>query len=126
MKLDRTFVREIKALFGDGSREAKFVALKLIDAARKDLSSTDIRRTFNDCIRKHGRAAVCVCVAATLDARKDRLDRWGWRWAFEVLSSIPCNMTPGNLGRAYIDDGIHPTAICDYAGSLIRVTIEEE
>lgn len=126
MKLDRTFVREVKVLCGDGSREAKFAMLKRIDAARRDLSTTTIRRTFNDCIRKHGRAVVCVCVAVTLDARKERLDRWGWRWAHEVLSILPCSVTPGNLQRAHIDDGIHPTAICDYAESLIRVTIEEE
>lgn len=126
MKLDRTFVKEVKALCGDGSREAKFAMLRRIDAARKDLSTTEIRRTFNDCIRNHGRAVVCVCVAATLDARKDRLDRWGWRWAHEVLSLLPYNITPGNLERAHINDGIHPTAICDYAESLIRVTIEEE
>lgn len=126
MRLDRTFVREVKALCGDGSRDAKFAMLRRIDAARKDLSTTEIRRTINDCIRKHGRAVVCVCVAATLDARKERLDRWGWRWAHEVLSILPHSITPGNLQRAHIDDGIHPTAICAYAESLIRVTIEEE
>ncbi len=125
MKLDRTFTREVKALTGGGSREEKFALLKRIDAARKDLSTTAVRRVFDECIRKHGRAIVAVCVAATLDARKERLDHWGWRWAHEVLSLLP-GLTPGNLDRAYIDDGIHPTAICDYAGSLIRLTTEEE
>lgn len=126
MKLDRTFTREIKALTGNGSKEAKFLLLERIDAACKDLSTTKVRSTFSDCICKHGRAVVCICVAATLDARKDRLDRWGWRWAHEVLSLLPQNFTPSNLQRAHIDDGIHPTAICDYADEIIRVTIEEE
>ena len=126
MKLDRTLVREVKALAGNGSREAKFAMLKRIDAARKDLSTTSVRDTFNGCLRDHGRAVVTVCVAATLDARKERLDRWGWRWSHEVLSLLPQSITPGNLERAHIDDGIHPTAICEYAGSLIRLTTEEE
>ena len=76
MKLDRTLAKEIRALFGNGSREAKFAALKRIDAARKDLSTTRVRDTFADCLREHGRAVVAVCVAATLDARKERLDYW--------------------------------------------------
>ena len=126
MKLDRTLVREINSLIGNGSREAKFAMLKRIDAAKKDLSTPQVRSAFDVCLRKHGRAVVAVCVAATLDARKDRLDYWGWRWAHEVLSLLPKNITPENLGRAHIDDGIHPTAICDYAGSFIRLTTEEE
>lgn len=126
MKLDRTLVKEIKAATGNGSREAKFALLKRIDAAKKDLSTTKVRDTFNDCLRDHGRAVVAICVAATLDARKDRLDHWGWRWAHEVLSLLPQSFTPGNKERGCIDDGIHPTAICDYAGSFIRLTTEDE
>ncbi len=127
MKLDRTLVREIKTLIGNGSREAKFAALKRMDAAKTDLSATKVRDTFTYCLREHGRAVVAICVAVTLDARKDRLGYWGWRWAREVLSLLPQNIiTPGNLERARIEDGIHPTAICDYAGSFIRFTTEEE
>ena len=80
------------------------------------------------CIRdrsKHGRAVVAVCVAATLDARKDRLDCWNWVWAYEVLSALPQSITLRNLERAHIEDGLHPTAICDYAGPFIRLTTEE-
>lgn len=125
MKLDRTFVKEVRALTGNGSREAKFAMLKRVDAACRDLSVTTVRDTFNDCVRVHGRAVVLVCVAATLDANKERLDYWGWGWAHEVLSLLPRCITPSNLERAHINDGIHPTAICEYAGSLIRLTIEE-
>lgn len=74
---------------------------------------------------KHGRAVVAVCVAATLDARKDRLDCWNWVWAYEVLSALPQSITLRNLERAHIEDGLHPTAICDYAGPFIRMTTEE-
>lgn len=125
MKLDRTFVKEVKALTGNGSREAKFAMLKKVDAACRDLSVTTVRDTLNDCVRDHGRAVVMVCVAATLDACKERLDYWGWGWAHEVLSLLPRCITPSNLERAHINDGIHPTAICEYAGPLIRLTIEE-
>ena len=71
MKLDRTLFKEVKALAGNGSREAKFALLRRIDAARTDLSTPKARENFNACLSKHGRAVVAVCVAATLDARKD-------------------------------------------------------
>lgn len=125
MTLDRTLVKEIKALAGDGSREAKFALLKRLDAVRKDLSTTKVRETFNDTLRKHGRAVTAVCVAVTLDARRDRLDHWEWDWALKVISLLPQSLTRSNLERAYIDDGIHPTAICEYARDLIKLTTEE-
>lgn len=124
MKTDRELLKEVKMLAGDGSREAKFALLRRIDAARKDLSTPKARETFNVCLSKHGRAVVAVCVAATLDARKDRLDGWNWVWAYEVLSALPRGITLRNLERAHIDDGLHPTAICDYAGPFIRATTE--
>ena len=125
MKLDRTLFKEVKALAGNGSREAKFALLRRIDAARTDLSTPKARENFNACLSKHGRAVVAVCVAATLDARKDRLDCWNWVWAYEVLSALPQSITLRNLERAHIEDGLHPTAICDYAGSFIQLTTEE-
>ena len=125
MKLDRTLVSEIKAEVGDGSRTAKFRLLSKVSDACVDLSRSDIRGTFNQVLRKHGRVPVVICVAATLDVRKERLDYWGYGWAQEVLKLLP-EWTPGNRERAHIDDGIHPTAICDYARSLIRCTTEEE
>ena len=124
--LDRTIIREIKTLAGNGSRESKFDFLKKIEAAKQDLSSIHVRDTFNTCLRTHGRASVAVCIAVTLNSRKDRLDFWGWRWANEVLSLLPSSITPSNLERANIDDGIHPTAICDYAVSFIKLTCEND
>ena len=96
MKLDRTLFKEVKALAGNGSREAKFALLRRIDAARTDLSTPKARENFNACLSKHGRAVVAVCVAATLDARKDRLDCWNWVWAYEVLSALPQSITLRN------------------------------
>ncbi len=124
MKTDRELLKEVKMLAGGGSREERFDLLRRIDAARKDLSTPKARETFNVCLSKHGRAVVAVCVAATLDARKDRLDGWNWVWAYEVLSALPRGITLRSLERAHIDDGLHPTAICDYAGPFIRETTE--
>lgn len=45
--------------------------------------------------------------------------------AYEVLSALPQSITLRNLERAHIEDGLHPTAICDYAGPFIRLTTEE-
>ena len=124
MKLDRTLVTEIKTAVGDGSRTAKFRLLARVSDACVDLSRADIRTEFGNVLRKHGRVPVVICVAATLDARKERLDYWQIGWAQEVLSLLP-GWTQGNRDSAHIEDGIHPTAICDYAGNLIRCTSEE-
>ena len=123
--LDKTFAAEVKSLLVDDSRETKFAFLKRLDDARKDFSNTNVRRTFNDSLSKHGRALTAVCVAATLDVRRERIDYWGWSWAREVLALLPPNISKSNLERGVIDDGIHPTAICEYAESLIKQTTEE-
>lgn len=124
MKLDKTLISDLKAASGNGSREAKFALLRRVSAACADLSSTDVRSTFNDTLRKHGRVPVVICVAATLEARRERLDNWNIAWAREILALLP-GWTRGNLERAHIDDGIHPTAICEYAQYLIKYTTEE-
>ena len=123
MRLDRTLAKEIKALNGDGSREARFDTLRRVEAARKDLSTPEVRDRFNDCIRKHGRAVVAICVAATLYTRRERLDRWGLKWALEALECWT-NRGQSFVDRSYIDDQLHPTRICEYAGSFIRATTE--
>lgn len=124
MRLDRTLEKEIRAVTGDGSRAAKFALLSKIDAAAADMSSPGIRETFCDCLRKHGRAVTAICVAVTLVERKERLDRWGLSWALDVVGLLPTNFTQGNKERAYINDGLHPTRICEYARTFIRLTSE--
>jgi hypothetical protein len=124
MKLDRTFAREIKALNGDGSREARFETLNKIRAANKELSTPEVRERFNDCMKTHGRAVTALCVASTLYTRRERLDEWGLTWALAVLN-LWTNKMPSFIDRASIDDGLHPTRICEYAGSFIRLTTEE-
>ena len=125
VRLERMLVNEIKTAAGDGGRESKFRLLRQVSDTCADLSRSDIRSAFPEVLRKHGRVPVAICVAATLEARRDRLDYWGMPWAREVLALLP-GWTPGNRERAHIDDGIHPTAICDYARSLIDCTTEEQ
>lgn len=124
MTLDRELSRELRALNGDGSREARFGTWRRVEAARKDLSSPEVRESFNECLRRHGRAVVSLCVAATLYTKRERLDGWCLSWALAVLD-LWQNRGPSFIERAVIDDGLHPTRICEYAGELIRVTTEE-
>lgn len=124
MTLDSTLAREIKSCNGDGTRDAKFRFLKKLDAASRDLSTPDVTRTFPECLKKHGRATVAICVAASLLERQKRLDRWRMDWAKAVLE-LWTNRAESNLMRGYIHDGLHPSRICEYAGTFIRATTEE-
>ena len=121
--LDRELAKEIRALNGNGSREAKFATLAKLDAARRDLSTPDVMRTFTDCAAKHGRAVVAICVAATLTERQKRLERWKKDWADAVLEEWT-NRAPSNLARAVINDGLRPSKIQTYTGQFIRLTEE--
>ena len=124
MKIDKELAKEIKALNGDGSRAARFETWRRVEAAKKELSSTDAARKFGECLKKHGRAVVALCVASTLYERRERLDGWGIWWATAVLD-IWTNRGPSFRERAAIDDGLHPTRICEYAGPFMRAVIEE-
>ena len=122
--IDSALKREIKtSLYGKGDRPAKFEALAKLRAAKADLSSPTVMTNFNNCMSKHGRAAVAVCVAATLIQRSEQLDYWRNDWAQDVINLLPF-LTTENLRGLYIDDNLHPARICEYAGSLIKYTTE--
>ena len=123
MKLDHTLTREIKAINGDGSREARFSFLKRLEAAKDALSLIGVGANFDECVKNHGRATVAICIEVTLYERRERLDGWGLPWALEVLKRWT-NCVYANYHRAYIDDQLHPTRICNYAASFIRLTTE--
>ena len=124
MKIDRTLAKEIKILNGDGSRDARFETWHRVEAARNELSSTDAARNFNECLKKYGRAVVALCVASTIYERRERLDDWGIRWSTSILG-LWTNRGPSFRERAAINDGLHPTRICEYAGDFIQLTTEE-
>jgi len=127
VKLDRTFVSKIKKQAnGDGSRKAKFAFLKKVRGASEMMSCPDVMYgKFDEALQTYGRVPVAVCVAATLYQRREQLDRWKLGWTFEVLN-LWTNKAASNLDSAFIYDGIHPTRICEYVGSFIRFTTEEE
>lgn len=125
MKLDRTFAREIKkAANGDGSREARFAFLTPAREAAKRLSTPNVRSEFDNILRDYGRATVGLCVAVTVIGRRDRLESRTVRWAMEVLKLW--TNRPGDILALYIHDNLHPSRIEEYAGSLIRLTTEED
>lgn len=124
MKLDRTFVREIKIIAnGDGSREARFAFLTLAKEAAQKLSTPKVMREFDNILREYGRVAVGLCVAITIREHRDRLESRTVRWAMEVLK-LWTNKPP-NICCLCINDNLNPTRIEEYAGSFIRLTIEE-
>lgn len=124
MKLDRTFAREIKkTVNGDGSREARFAFLNPAREAAKKLSTPNVRREFDNILREYGRATVGLCVAVTVWERRDRLESRTVRWAMEVLRLW--TNRPRDILCLFINDGLHPSRIEEYAGSLIMLTTEE-
>ena len=125
MKLDQTFARDIKKQAnGDGSRDAKFAFKRKVEEVARTLSTTNVPEIFDGCLRKYGRVPVAICVAETIIERRDRLDLSSVEWALEVLKLY--TNAPRDKMYACINDGLHPTTIEDYAGSLIRVTTLEE
>ena len=125
MKLDRTFVREIKKIAnGNGSREARFAFLNPAKEAARKLSTPNVMREFDGILREYGRATVGLCVAVTVWERRDRLESRTVRWAIEVLE-LWTNRPP-DTRCLYIGDNLHPSRIEEYAGSFIKLTTEED
>lgn len=124
MKLDQTFVRDIRnQARGDGSREAMFAFRRKVKETAKALSTTKAAEVFRDVLKEYGRVPVAVCVAATIIERRDRLEWRSYQWALEVMKS--CENALHDHTSACICDGLHPTRIEEYAGSLLNLTIVE-
>ena len=126
VKLDSTLAREIrKTANGDGTRDARFQFLRSAENAAREMSTPEVMDTFDDALRKYGRATVAVCVAATIERRQDRLEMWSVRWAQQVMN-LWTNRPPSGSSRVLIDDGLHPCRIEDYAGGFIKATTIQE
>jgi hypothetical protein len=123
--LDQIFAREIKKQAnGDGSREAKFAFKKKVEEVARTLSTTKAAEIFDECIKKYGRVPVSICVAQTIIERRERLELRSQMWALEVMKLY--TNAPRDKMYACINDGLHPTSIEEYAGSLLRLTIVED
>ena len=122
--VEKTLAREIRkaAPTRIQDHDGYFAFVKKVTSAAKEMSVTTIREDFNALAAKHGRAVTAVVLAATLYERRERLDCWNLDWAVDVLRYWP--HTEGLIDRANIRDGIHPTAICDYAADFIWCNTE--
>lgn len=121
--LDGEFVKELKKLNGDGSRDARFRTMEKALNAQRELSTPKVRDSFNGVLKKYGRAIVGICVASTIVHRDESLYGKERKWALEVLD-IWKNRGSMATDRLYICDNLHPTRILEYAGDLIRYTTE--
>ena len=107
--LDQTLKAEIKEANGD-----KFVFLRQV---QKVAGEMDLPK-FGDVLKNNSRAAVAVCLAATILANRWDLHRWAVEWARQVMSSwANC---PRDTTVAVADIGLHPSRIEEYAGNFIR------
>ena len=120
MSVDRELLKDIHKANGDGSREAKFAFLHQVEAVKKECSTPGVMHNFDQLFRNHSRAAVAVCLAATIMSRSMRLEADTVRWASEVLSCW--TNRPATMNRVIIEDGLHPSRIEQYAGKFIRMT----
>ena len=126
MKLDKNFILDIKKIAnGDGGNDHMKAFRRTLRAANAELSTPTVRERYGECIKKYGRVPVAICTAVTILYRQDRLEWCSAQWAREVLKCWT-NRPHTDLDFAYIDDGLHPTRIEEYAAELISLTTEQD
>jgi len=118
MKLDTSFVNEIKRTGnGDGGREYRFA---LMNELRETADELNKRDGFDDCLKKHGRAKVALCVAATIVRSQDRYEQSQVAWAQAVLE-LWTNRTEKSILDVLIVR-LHPGYVAGNSASLRRIT----
>lgn len=121
MKLDRALASEIrKAANGCKEKETRTALMQKLRKAKEKLSTPEVMRTFGDALKECGRVPVAICVAVTINKRRNRLRAQTVRWAEAVLK-----LWGKSSDSAYIDDNLHPTRIEEYAGAFMQLTTEE-
>ena len=85
--------------------------------------SSPLQRCANGIASVSLRVPVAICTAVTIIYRQDRLEWRSVRWAQEVLKCWT-NRPHTDLDFAYINDGLHPSRIEEYAAGLMSVTTE--
>ena len=126
MALDNELAKEIKAFVGKGEDgESRFMVNQTVRKAAEELekASRYDGSPLDECARKYGRAAVAICIASTLWERRDRLDRWNFEWAIDVLNQWKWKHKDATR-FGLIGGNAHPTAICCWAKSFIECTSE--
>ena len=118
MELDRTFASELrKAANGDGGREYRFAFANELKEISAELGK---RYEFDDCVKKHGRAKVALCVASTIIYDSCRHETPEIMWARAVLE-LWTNKLPGRSESAATVN-IHPCILADNSYSLRKLT----
>lgn len=121
--LDDVLAREIQKFVGTGnppeSRAPVNTTLREVAKDMERITRYDDSPLY-ECLKKYGRAAVAICIAATLYERRERLGNWGLRWALEVLGTWPWRNT-NFICNGLIGGNSHPTAICTWAQSFMKL-----
>lgn len=121
MTLDQTFANEIRRQAnGDGSRMAKFEFKRKVEETRRAMSTPTVLDNFGNFLGKYGRVPVAICVAETITERREQMHSSSYSWAQEVLKLY--KNAPYDKLFAYIDDGLHPSRIEEYAKTFMQVT----
>jgi len=117
MKLDRTFINEVKkAANGDGGREYRIAMIKELQEISTALGN---RYHFDDCIKQFGRAKVGLCVACTITRNSYRHETPQIAWAQAVME-LWTNKCDRSESAATIN--IHPAILSDNSCFLREVT----
>lgn len=124
MRLDKAFSRDIKKIAnGDGTPSHMKEFRQTLRAVDMELSSPKVTEKYSECIAKYGRVPVAICTAVTIVYRQNDLKQRSVQWGQEVLKCWT-NRPRTSLSFAYIDDGLHPSRIEEYAAGLMSVTTE--
>lgn len=123
--LENELAKEIKWFLGNPTDRLERIKIveKLKEAAKDmgEINRYNHAEAFAECLHKHGRAAVSVCIAATLWELRGRLGNWNFNWAIDVLNLWTWKMGEHHIYMVSVHGKSHPTTICDYAGKFIKV-----
>jgi len=121
---DKELIKEIKQFLGHPTDRLERVKIvKKLKETAKDMEKINRynhAEVFTECLQKHGRAAVSVCIAATLRELRESLGNWNIGWASAVLDLWTWKRGQHHICMVSVRGNSHPTTICDYAGYFIE------
>lgn len=121
--LSSELAREIKKFLGTGNHPEVYERLSETAKSMEGITRYNHAGAdgeFEKCLKKHGRAAVSICIASTLWENRWRLDEWNLSWALDILNLWTWKHGESHL-RACICGNSHPTTICNYSGEFIKL-----
>lgn len=121
--LSSVLTGEIKKFLGTGNHPEVYERLRETAKSMENINRYNhagVDGEFTKCLKKHGRAAVAICIASTLWEHRWRLDEWNLSWALDVLNLWTWKHGESHL-RACICGNSHPTTICNYSAEFIKL-----